>query len=265
MERKGVRVDNERLSKAVPEAEEEIRAVERELAARVKIPASQLNLNSNQQLRDIFFSKLGLPPIKFTKGGTTGVRVPCVDEFVLEHYANKGVPEAVLVRKHREYSKLLGTYLLGLSEHMDHNNRIHSRLNQDVVRTGRLSSSAPNLQNIPRPENDKWGIREGFVPEKGKTFLCFDYSQLEMRLLAAASLEQSMLDMIHSGKDIHMGNAELVFGLPYADIQHAQDVKKKVGSGELPKEALTAYMKECLLARTATKSIGFGQPNNRPN
>lgn len=106
-------------------------------------------------------------------------------------------------------------------------------------------------QNIPRAENDHWNLRGAFIPEDGHDLLCLDYSQLEMRLLAAASLEQGMIDMIHSGKDIHMGNAEIVFGLPYADIVTAKNKKES-------KQELTAYDKECLLARSAAKTIGFG-------
>jgi DNA polymerase I-like protein with 3'-5' exonuclease and polymerase domains len=115
--------------------------------------------------------------------------------------------------------------------------------------TGRLSSSDPNLQNIPRPENDHWKLREAFIPADGYDIICFDYAQLEMRLLAAAAIERPMIDMIHSGKDIHVGNAEIVFGLPY---DHIKTAKNK------PKGELTSYDEQCLAARYAVKSIGFG-------
>lgn len=111
------------------------------------------------------------------------------------------------------------------------------------------NSADPNLQNIPKPDNDHWNLRGAFIAKPGHKILCFDYKQLEMRLLAAASLEQGMLDLIHAGKDIHIGNAELVFGLPYEDI---------VAAKACAPDQLTAYYKECLAARDAVKTIGFG-------
>lgn len=127
----------------------------------------------------------------------------------------------------------------------------HSHVTGGVVthNTGRLSNSGPNLQNIPRPENDHWNLRQAFIPAPGYDLICLDYSQLEMRLLAAAALELPMIEMIHSGKDIHIGNAEIVFGLPYDDIKAAKKKEKK---------DLTDYDRQCLAARNAVKSIGFG-------
>jgi len=145
---------------------------------------------------------------------------------------------------------------------MDHEGRIHTRFNQDVARTGRLSSSVPNMQNIPNPERDKFRIRRAFVPEKGYTMVVADYDTLEMRLLACASMEPSMVQMIREGKDIHMGNATLVFGaidgFDYDEIAAAKKVDKKVKNGELPESALTDRMHHLLKRRLQVKTIGFG-------
>jgi DNA polymerase-1 len=248
MERYGIRVNRERLELAKPEAENHIAALGGRIA---KLRGRPFNVNSTQLLKEWLIDERKLAPTKFTKGGKTGTRTASVDASFLQTYADKGDEACKLILEHREYKKLLGTYINGLHELLDPDDRIHTRFNQDVARTGRLSSAGPNLQNIPRPENDHWALRKAFIPAPGYTLLCFDYSQLEMRLLAAASLEQSMIDMIHSGKDIHMGNAEIVFGLAYDDIVAAKKAKE---AGQ----ELTAHQKSCLLARNAAKTIGFG-------
>lgn len=255
MERHGVKVDRERLEKARPQAEAEVARLEKDIW---KLRGGKINIKSTPQLRNWLIGEMKLEPTKWTKGGKNTSRAPSVDSSFLEHYAEKGVEACKLIIQHRDYSKLLGNYIIGLHELLDPVDRIHTRYNQDVARTGRLSSSEPNLQNIPRPENDQWNLRSAFIPTDGHKILCFDYAQLEMRLLAAASLEQSMIDMIHSGKDIHIGNAELVFGFPYEDILQAKNTKELIKEGKLAPTAFTDYMKQCLDARYAVKSIGFG-------
>ena len=128
--------------------------------------------------------------------------------------------------------------------------------------TGRLSSSDINIQNIPNPDNDKFLIRKAFVPEANNDLICLDYDALEMRLLAAASMEPSMVKMIRDGKDIHMGNAELVFGktdnFDYAEIAKAKKTDKQVKAHELPESAFTERMHWLLTRRKQVKAIGFG-------
>jgi DNA polymerase-1 len=254
MERHGIKVNRSTLEQARPDAERHIDTMERQAnALYVKDMGmainANVNLNSADQLRSWLIDTRGLEPLTMTKGGKTGNRKASVDAKFLQHHADHGDEACKLILEHRSYSKLLGTYIIGLSNLLDDNGRIHSRFNQDVARTGRLSSSDPNLQNIPRPENDHWNLRNAFIPEDGYDIICFDYAQLEMRLLAAAALERPMIDMIHSGKDIHIGNAEIVFGLPYDDIKVAKKKEKK---------DLTSYDRECLAARAAVKNIGFG-------
>ena len=231
----------------------EIAMLEREA---YKLRGKPINLKSTPQLREWLIKERGLSPIKMTKGGKTGVREASVDVKFLKHYEND--PAVKLVTKHRELSKLYGTYITGLHELLDPRSRIHTRYNQDVARTGRLSSSNPNLQNIPRPANDKWNLRGAFIPEEGNVIIAIDYEQLEMRLLAAASMEPKMLDIFASGKDIHTGNVEMVFGIPYDDVVSAKKVEKKVKAGELPESAMTDYVQLCLRRRNDIKSVGFG-------
>jgi len=252
-ERNGVLIDEEYIAKIEPIARQEIQALEKAInreAGRV------LNPNSTKQLQDYFFGKLQLQPLKMTKGGKSGVRNPSVDKGFLEHYAAT-VPMANHVLQHRSLTKLYGTYISGIKELMDPHGRIHTRYNQDVARTGRLSSADPNLQNIPKAEKDKWKLRGAFIAPKDRELIVADYEQLEMRLLACASLEPGMCEVIHKGWDIHMGNASMIFGYPYEEIKEAKRIEKEVKKGNLPENALTARMHECLIARDTVKTLGF--------
>lgn len=254
MERHGIKVDRERFEKAGPEAEAEILDVHKQINAWA---GKVLNVNSPMDLRWFFFDKLGLKPLKMTSGGKSGKRMPSTDEATLEILATQH-PAAELVQKHRKLSKLFGTYIKGLHALLDPNDRIHTRYNQDVARTGRLSSSEPNLQNIPRPENDRWNLRSAFIAEPGYDIIAVDYEQLEMRLLAAAALEPRMIQIFADGKDIHTGNVEMVFGIPYEDVVNAKKIEKKVKAKELPESEMTDYVKKCIHLRAAIKSVGFG-------
>lgn len=254
MERKGAKLDRERLEKAEPVAAKEIQDVLKELARHA---GRVLNPNSPKQVREFLFGDLGLKPLKMTKGGKSGNRQPAADRDVLEHYRHEH-PAVDLLIKHSELDKLHGTYLTGLVGIVDPFDRIHSNFNQDVARTGRLSSSEPNLQNIPRPENDKWNLRSAFIPEPGHVIVAVDYEQLEMRLLACASMEPKMIEIFRSGKDIHTGNVEMVFNIPYDDVVSAKKIDKAVKSGELDAVAMTEYVRLCLQRRSEIKSVGFG-------
>jgi DNA polymerase-1 len=124
--------------------------------------------------------------------------------------------------------------------------------------TGRLSSTDPNLQNIPNVDKDKWKLRGAFIAGPGNLFVVADYSQLEMRLLACASLQPEMIQIFFEGKDIHMGNASMMMGTPYDDLVLAKDIDKQVKQGKLPESAMTRYVLECIANRAAAKNIGFG-------
>lgn len=244
-ERNGFLIDNDFLQSTATPVQRELHDIEREIT---RIAGRMINPSSPKQLKEYFFDELKLRPIAYTDGGKTGVKQPKTDYDFLMAYKGQ-VPMADVMLRHRDLSKLLGTYIQGLPKCFDAHGRIHSRLNQIVARTGRLSSSDPNLQNIPNADNDPFSIRKAFIAPKGMKLICRDYSALEMRLLAAASLEEGMIDIFRRKWDIHMGNAALVFGFPYDDIKSA---KKKA------KQDLTDYDKKCLHARGAVKSIGFG-------
>lgn len=254
-ERNGVLIDDNYLKEVATPVKKELAKIEKDLFREV---GWAINPNSPTQLRKLFFEELKLKPIGITKGGKSGVKLPQTNEEFLSYYAvrvdgatasrQKAQVICEIMLEQRALSKLLGTYVEGLPEHYDRENRIHARANQDVARTGRLSSSNPNLQNIPNPESDRFKVRGAFIAPDHYDLLCFDYQALEMRLLAAAALEQDMIQIFLDGKDIHMGNAALVYGLPYEDIAAA---KKK-------KEGLTEYDHQCIKARSDVKIVGFG-------
>lgn len=257
-ERKGIKLDLEFLKSIEEPVRRDIDLIERKIS---HLAGRPLNPNSPLQLREYFFDELKARPITMSKGGKTGVRNPSVDSGFLDYYKND-IPMAGLILEHRELSKLLGTYIEGLQERVDPKGRVHTHFNQDVARTGRLSSSDPNLQNIKKAEDDKYHLRKAFIAEEGNELIVVDYEQLEMRLLAAAAMEPKMIQIFESGWDIHMGNAALVFGkkfnITYEDIQAAKKKDKKIKAGELPADAMTQKDIDCIFARGAAKAIGFG-------
>lgn len=149
----------------------------------------------------------------------------------------------------------------------------HSHVTGGIVthNTGRLSSSNPNLQNVKTVEKDEFGLRGAFIADEGDVLIVGDYEQLEMRLLGCATVtaerpegERDLINIFLSGKDIHMGNAELVFGIPYDDLKAAKNLDKRVKNEEIPKDSLKHLLpgghsaEACLKARSAIKAVGFG-------
>lgn len=271
-ERNGLKIDADYLqSKRVP-AQKELENTEREIN---RLAGFMLNPRSNQQLQDYFFNKLGLKPTKFTKGGKSGHVTASVDASFLEHYADT-VPMAKLLLRHRDLKTVLGTFIDGVLDRIDPRGYLHTRFNQDVARTGRLSSSDPNMQNWPKPEGDEFFLRGAVVCESDEEMIVGDYEALEMRLLACAAREQDMIQIFLNGWDIHMGNASLMYGIPYEDLVLAKKVDKEVKKeldeisnanlSPLDREAalakvhakMTAYVIKCLTARGDAKTIGFG-------
>lgn len=255
-ERNGILIDQAYMQSIGPQAVTEIETIEREITKNV---GWILNPKSTKQLIQYFVKQRGYKPLKMTKGGASGVRSPSMDTGFLQHLAdNLGDPVAKLLLEHRNLVKLKGTYIDGLSNLMDPYGRIHTQFNQDIARTGRLSSSDPNLQNIPNVDKDKWRLRGAFIAGPGNALVVADYSQLEMRLLACASLQPEMIQIFYEGKDIHMGNASMMYGTPYDDLLEAKKIDKMVKQGELDPSAMTRYVEECLFQRASAKNIGFG-------
>ncbi|MEY4956969.1 MAG: hypothetical protein RL409_1226 [Gemmatimonadota bacterium] len=173
----------------------------------------EFNINSNPQLRVILFDKLGLPVKKKTATG------PSTDASVLQELAEEGHTLPTLLMEYREIFKLEGTYIDALPKLVhprDH--RLHTSFNQTVAATGRLSSTDPNLQNIPNRRELGREIRRGFVPRPGWRLLSADYSQIELRLLAHLSGDPAFVTAFKAGGDIHRQTAAIIFGVDLAEV-----------------------------------------------
>lgn len=209
MERAGIRIDTAIFRELSVELAEGTKAIERQVAA---IAGGDFNINSPKQLAFLLFEKLGLPPVKKTKTGYS------TDVEVLEQLRSAHEIPA-LILEYRTLAKLKSTYvdvLPGLVDPRD--GRLHTTFNSTQAGTGRLSSSDPNLQNIPVRTELGQRIRCGFVPEPGCLFVGADYSQVELRLLAHLSGDAALVRGFREGIDIHQATAMSVFGVPAGQV-----------------------------------------------
>ncbi len=187
-----------------------------ELEARILQDAGVVfNINSPKQLGEILFEKMGIPGGKKTKTGySTGVEV--LEKLAAEY------PIAADVLEYRGLAKLKSTYADGLAVYIKEDNRIHSSFNQTIAATGRISSTEPNLQNIPvRMELGRL-IRKVFVPKEGYVFVDADYSQIELRILAHMSGDEQLIEAYRSSEDIHRITASKVFHTPFEEVTSLQ-------------------------------------------
>ena len=203
MERSGVLVDRKALA-AFGEALAQ--GIEKDQALIYELAGEEFNINSTQQLGKILFDKLGLPPVKKTKTGYS------TNAEVLEKLRGKH-PIIKAILDYRQLTKLKSTYADGLGKVIAPDGRIHTCFQNTVTATGRLSSTEPNLQNIPIRTQLGAQLREMFVAAPGKVLVDADYSQIELRLLAHMAGDQAMIEGFHSGADIHTITASQVFGV----------------------------------------------------
>jgi DNA polymerase-1 len=205
MEMDGVKLDSHFLANLSVEFEKGLERIAEEIYTELGF---RFNLNSPIQLREILFDKLGLPRKKLTKTGESSTDVEVLMELAKFH----PIPEKVL--EHRGLSKLKSTYVDAFAKLINpQTKRIHTSFNQTGTSTGRLSSSEPNLQNIPVKTHEGKRIREAFIPEDGFVLLSADYSQIELRLLAHFSEDDSLVDAFLAGSDIHNRTAAEIFGV----------------------------------------------------
>jgi DNA polymerase-1 len=183
---------------------------------------TEFNINSNPQLREILFTRLGLPVLKKTSTG------PSTDASVLQELADAGHVIPGLLMEYRELAKLESTYLDALPAMVNpHTGRLHTSFNQTVAATGRLSSSDPNLQNIPIRRELGRDIRRGFIPRQGWTMLAADYSQIELRLLAHLSNDPAFVEAFNAGGDIHRQTAAIIFDVPVDEVTSEMRARAK--------------------------------------
>ena len=204
MERHGIRIDQARLGEFSRELEVHLERTTREIFG---LAGEEFNIGSPKQLAYILFEKLKLPPVRRTKTGYS------TDADVLEQLAlGHELPARII--EHRTLAKLKSTYADALPMLVNPTTgRLHTSFNQLVAATGRLSSSNPNLQNIPVRTELGRRIRAAFVPDAGWRFVAADYSQIELRILAHVSGEESLIEAFRRGEDIHARTASEVFGI----------------------------------------------------
>jgi DNA polymerase-1 len=210
MEWTGIAIDKALFERLSRELTQDLVRLDREIAEAAGGP---FNINSPRQLQAVLFERLGLPVLKRTKTG------PSTDADVLEQLAATGAAVPTLLLEYRELQKLRSTYVdvLPLKVHPQ-TGRIHTNFSQVGAATGRLSSSEPNLQNIPIRTVRGQEIRKGFVPAPGWKFVIADYSQIELRLMAHLSGDPAFIDAFTRGEDIHRQTAALIFGVPLESV-----------------------------------------------
>ncbi len=207
MESEGIRIDPQRLGEMSSKMEGEIAAISAEIW---ELAGKTFNISSPQQLGKVFFEDLQLPaPIKYGKGKVISTAADVLEGLAEEHAIARKVLE------YRQLTKLKGTYVDALPALIDaKTGRIHTTFNQAGSATGRVSSSNPNLQNIPIRTELGRAIRAAFVPRPGWKLIVADYSQIELRLLAHMSKDAVLVDAFRNGEDIHTRTAAEVFGVP---------------------------------------------------
>ena len=220
MERRGMVLDTALLEKMGVELRGELASIEEEM---YDLVGYEFNAASPVQLSQVLFTKLQLPTAGIKKGKTkysTGQKE--LDKLRGQHSIIE------LIERHRELSKLMSTYIEALPKLIDAQSRLHTTFNQDVASTGRLSSTNPNLQNIPVRTALGRKIRQAFIPSKGKVFVNADYSQFELRLAAVLAGDATLIEDFNSDIDIHTKTAAEVYGVAMEDVTKAQRRAAKV-------------------------------------
>jgi DNA polymerase-1 len=221
LERRGIKLDLDLLASMSKTMGEQIDTLEEKIYAEA---GERFNINSPAQLGTILFEKMNYPALKKTqktKSASTGVEV--LKELAALGYA---VPQLIL--EHRELHKLKSTYVDALPLLADENQRVHSSFNQAIAATGRLSSSDPNLQNIPIRTATGREIRRAFIAEEGNVLLSADYSQIELRILAHMTEDADLIEAFRRGADIHKATAAKVFNVHEALVTPDQRRAVKV-------------------------------------
>ncbi|MBH2007969.1 DNA polymerase I [Candidatus Saccharibacteria bacterium] len=220
IERRGVKIDTNRLHEMSKELGSEYQTLQQQMYDMV---GYEFNIGSPAQLGEVLFTKLQLPTTGI-KRGKTGYST---DQKTLDKLKGQH-PVIDLIERTRELAKLKNTYVDALPELADAHGRLHTTFNQDVAATGRLSSTAPNLQNIPIRSELGRTIRTAFVAETGNVLVSADYSQFELRLAAVLADDKDLIEDFNSGVDIHTKTASETYGIPLEEVTKDQRRAAKV-------------------------------------
>ena len=202
MENFGIKIDKKYFENYKKELQENIEKLEKDIYS---LSGETFNIGSPKQLGEVLFEKMGIEPVKKTKTGYS------TDVEVLEVLALRGIEIAEKLLEYRGFTKLLSTYVEPLPKLADEEDRIHTTFNQNGTSTGRLSSANPNIQNIPVRTDEGIKIRKGFISQDGWNLVSFDYSQIELRVLAELSKDENLLLAYKKDKDLHDLTARKIF------------------------------------------------------
>lgn len=210
MERRGAAVDVEVLNQQSAEIAVSLGALETQAH---ELAGKEFNLASTKQLQEIFYDQMGLPVLRKTPGGKPSTNEATLQELATEHELPR------LILEHRVLNKLKNTYTDRLPEQVDPDTgRLHTSYHQAVTATGRLSSSDPNLQNIPIRRAEGRRVRQAFIAPEGSVILSADYSQIELRIMAHLSGDAGLVKAFQQGEDVHRATAAEVFGVPAEEV-----------------------------------------------
>jgi DNA polymerase-1 len=224
MERRGMAVDREHLAQMSQDLGARLEQLEQEIR---ELAGHEINLNSPKQLTALLFGELGLPILERTRSGAPSTKGEVLEKLRDEH----DIVGCIL--EWRELTKIMGTYADALPELIHpETGRIHTSFNQGGARTGRMSASNPNLQNVPTRSEAGQRVRAAFVAPEGHVLLACDYSQIEVGGLAHLSKDPELCEAFHSGEDVHVTTAAAVFGAPLEEVtEEKRQLAKAVNFG----------------------------------
>ena len=221
MEETGVKIDKAYLKKLSVDYHKKLDALQTDIW---ELAGEEFNINSPKQMGVVLFEKLALTAkgMKKTAGGAQSTRESELDKLKDLH------PIIPKILEYREFQKLLSTYIDNIPTMLDQNDRLHTNLRQAGSTTGRMSSSNPNIQNIPIKTELGRNIRNAFIADKGYKFVSFDYSQIELRVAAILSEDEKLLEIFRNNEDVHAAVASQVFGVPFVKVDKEMRRKAKV-------------------------------------
>lgn len=217
MERLGIRVDSPKISELLESVSRQVATLEKDI---YKLAGTEFNINSPAQLGEVLFTRLAITgKVRKTSGGALSTAAPELEKLRDAH------PIINKVLEYREISKLKNTYIEPFPSLIGPDGRIHTTYNQTGAATGRLSSSDPNLQNIPTRTELGQQFRGAFIADPGRVLLSLDYSQIELRIVAHIAKDQTMIEAFRAGEDIHTRTASEIFGV--APVQVTKDMRRQ--------------------------------------
>ncbi len=219
MERKGITFDSKKTEEFKEKLEKEKERIQEEIFSHSDY---EFNINSPKQVGEVLFEKLGLPSGRKTKSGSYSTSERTLRNLLEVH------PIIPLILSYREVDKLLSTYIKALPHYVDQDGKVHATFDQLGAVSGRFSSKDPNMQNIPAVNDIGVNVRELFIASPGKTLVAFDYSQQELRILAAFAGEELMIESFNKGEDIHAITAAQLFGKDVSEVTKDERATGKV-------------------------------------